>query len=98
MMQTTMKHNIVTMNTIVLVMVLVATASCNGQGAPEAEATNFVTKNVSLPIGEIVPELGNSIMIIYQAANGDYWFGSDVDGVYAYDGKHHTLQHQRRIV
>lgn len=26
-------------------------------------------------------------MLIFQATNGDYWFGSDADGIYRYDGK-----------
>lgn len=38
-------------------------------------------------IGTKVSELSKSILIIYHASNGDYWFGSDVDGVYRYDGK-----------
>ncbi len=38
-------------------------------------------------IGNTVSEMSNSILLIYQAENGDYWFGSDIDGVYRYDGK-----------
>jgi ligand-binding sensor domain-containing protein len=37
--------------------------------------------------GKTVTELGNSIFIVFQAKNGDYWFGTDVDGAYRYDGK-----------
>jgi len=37
-------------------------------------------------IGVSVSNLSKSIIIIYQANNGDYWFGSDVDGVYRYNG------------
>lgn len=39
-------------------------------------------------IGDTVLTLGKSVFVIYQASNGHYWFGSNVDGVYRYDGKH----------
>lgn len=38
-------------------------------------------------IGSPVSALSKSILIVYQATNGDYWFGSDRDGVYRYDGE-----------
>jgi ligand-binding sensor domain-containing protein len=41
--------------------------------------------------GNTVSELSNSILLIYQASNGDYWFGSDADGVYRYNGS--TIVH-----
>lgn len=37
--------------------------------------------------GEIVSELGKSVMYVFQAKNNDYWFGSNDRGVYRYDGK-----------
>lgn len=37
--------------------------------------------------GEIVTELDKAIMHVFQAKNGDYWFGSKERGVYRYDGK-----------
>jgi hypothetical protein len=37
--------------------------------------------------GEIVSELDPAIWRVYQAKNGDYWFGSKDRGVYRYDGK-----------
>ena len=54
--------------------------SCNGQ-----------SRKTSAAIGHTVSELSKSILLIYQAKNGDYWFGSDVEGVYRYDGK--TINH-----
>jgi ligand-binding sensor domain-containing protein len=58
---------------------LAKVAACFGQeGAPAG-------------VGETVSELGNSIFIVFQAENGDYWFGTDRDGAYRYDGK--TLTH-----
>lgn len=44
------------------------------------------TKSVS-NVGTSVSELSKSILVVFQASNGDYWFGSDADGVYRYNGK-----------
>lgn len=41
--------------------------------------------------GTIVPELSKSIFLIFQDKKNVYWFGSDGQGVYRYDGK--TLVH-----
>lgn len=52
--------------------------ACNGQ----KPATNP---------GKTVSRLSNSIIIIFQSADGDYWLGSDKDGLYKYNGK--TITH-----
>lgn len=54
--------------------------SCQGQSQKSTVNT-----------GNAVPALSKSILLIFQAKNGDYWFGSDADGVYRYDGK--TITH-----
>jgi len=54
--------------------------SCNGQ-----------SQKSPVKIGKTVSELSKSILLVYQATNGDYWFGSDIDGIYRYDGK--TITH-----
>jgi hypothetical protein len=41
----------------------------------------------ALAKGEIVSELDKAVMHVFQAKNGDYWFGSKDRGVYRYDGK-----------
>ncbi len=38
-------------------------------------------------IGQSVSEIGASCWIVFQAGNGDYWFGGDSSGIYRYDGK-----------
>lgn len=56
--------------------------SCQGQNISHRDdGANQVA------IGEKVSQLSNSILIVFQSQNGDYWFGSDEDGVYRYDGK-----------
>lgn len=37
--------------------------------------------------GTVVPEVSRACWYVFQAKNGDYWFGSDGQGVYRYDGK-----------
>ncbi|MFT3882657.1 MAG: two-component regulator propeller domain-containing protein [Gemmatales bacterium] len=37
--------------------------------------------------GKVVPELGNSALIVFLDKNNHYWFGSDGQGLYRYDGK-----------
>lgn len=56
--------------------VFIFLTSCNGQSQKATES-----------IGNTVSELSKSILLVYQATNGDYWFGSDTDGVYRFDGK-----------
>jgi ligand-binding sensor domain-containing protein len=60
-------------------------ASCTAPTTSGSGKSAMVSQPAA--IGETVAALGNSILIVYQAVNGDYWFGSDVDGVYRWDGK-----------
>lgn len=56
--------------------------SCNGQTSmQQAPETAYIVK------GDTVPELGSSIMAVYQDKKDVYWFGSWETGVYKYDGK-----------
>ena len=41
----------------------------------------------SYTLGETVTTLSNSLILVFQSQNGDYWFGSDKNGVYRFDGK-----------
>lgn len=62
--------------------------SCNAQATKSNEPK---TGGKAEGNGVTVSHLSQSILIIFQATNGDYWFGSDVDGVYRYNGK--TILH-----
>jgi len=55
--------------------------ACNGQIASKNIGGNSTSK-----VGETVSELSNSLLIVFQASNGSYWFGSDNDGFYKVDG------------
>lgn len=55
--------------------------SCKGQ----QEATD--TKVKSIPLGKIVTSLSPSIWTVFQDSKGNYWFGSNKEGLFCFDGK-----------
>lgn len=71
------------------IVVLLHGAPAAGQapgGAP-ASGTGADTSHAPSAKGTVVTEVSRSCWYVFQAKNGDYWFGSDGDGVYRYDGK-----------
>jgi len=67
---------------LLLFCILNLLPSCNGQN-------NSVSNNriSTITLGDTVSQLSKSILTVFQATNGDYWFGSDTNGVYRFDGK-----------
>lgn len=65
------------------------TASSAGQEKNPDPTSAQKANDQSGPVakGEIVSELGKSVMYVFHAKNNDYWFGSNDRGVYRYDGK-----------
>lgn len=63
-------------------LILFFITSCNAQASSKKES-----KTTLIPLGDTVSQLSNSVLIVFQASNGDYWFGSDTDGVYKFDEK-----------
>ncbi len=65
--------------------VLVILTSCNGQ----TKNNSFNTKslNDSIAIGNTVNKLGDHLWYVFQDKKNNYWFGSNGEGVYRYDGK-----------
>jgi ligand-binding sensor domain-containing protein len=74
------------LNLLFLICILGNFTSCNGQNSFHATDQGATTA-----IGEIVSELSSSLIIVFQASDGKYWFGSDKDGLYGVDGK--TITH-----
>ncbi|MBK9544188.1 MAG: hypothetical protein IPO49_18045 [Bacteroidetes bacterium] len=70
------------MKIVLFLSILKMLTSCNGQQPAQIDAQNF-----SKAIGDTVSELSNSIILVFQARNGTYWFGSDKDGLFSFDGK-----------
>lgn len=76
-----MKRIKITLNTILLFSILTMFTPCIGQNASQhANAGQRQT------ICDTVSELSKCIMFIFQASNGDYWFGCDGEGIFRYDG------------
>jgi ligand-binding sensor domain-containing protein len=73
--------------------------SCNTQNKPEdtkitpTEQSTLAetTANSNLFEANKVTELGKNILCIYQDRKGHYWFGTQNQGVYRYDGKNLIL-------
>ncbi|MEL7421983.1 MAG: two-component regulator propeller domain-containing protein [Bacteroidota bacterium] len=60
--------------------------SCNGQAKLTAEQADLEVAS-QITIGDTVAAIGNSAMIIFQDSRSNYWFGSNGQGAFRYDGK-----------
>lgn len=67
-------------------LTMVAAAWIASHSLPQG-ATAEVEGTVPLVAGEVVTELSKKTWAVFQTRNGDYWFGSNGDGAYRYDGK-----------
>lgn len=77
------------MNTFFIISILITFISCNGQSKESTE--NKIEQATPVIIGDTVSDIGKNIDRILQDKNGDYWFASNGEGAYRYDGK--TLTH-----
>lgn len=62
-----------------LLLLSIFISSCNAQGKRKNATT--------ISIGDTVSTIDTALWIIFQDKNDVYWFGSDGQGVYRYDGK-----------
>lgn len=69
------------MKILLTVFISSSVISCNGQLKSDSE------QNKTTEIGTIVSELDNQIWAIFQDSKGNYWFGSNGNGIYEFDGK-----------
>jgi len=80
-----------TLNTILFFSMLTIFTSCNGQKS--SHTTNGILNNENvIPIlsgtkGDTVSEIDKSIWYIFQDKHNNFWFGSNGQGVYRYDGQ-----------
>ncbi|MFH1119935.1 MAG: two-component regulator propeller domain-containing protein [Bacteroidota bacterium] len=79
-----MNLKIMTLTIALLLSILTAFTSCNGQNTPRIEKTVI---NETIATGDTVQKPGDSLWYIYQDKKNNYWFGSNGEGVYRYDGK-----------
>lgn len=67
---------------LILLSILTVLTSCNGQN------TSHIADNSStITGGDTVSATHDSILVIFQDKNNNYWFGSNGHGVYLYRGK-----------
>lgn len=66
-----------------LATTIIALVACTGQNT----AVNNPTSPVNPPLFDTVQTLSDSIWYIFQDSKNNYWFGSNGEGVYKYDGK-----------
>src|ERR1041385_2209607 len=72
-----MKFKIMRLNTILLSSILAIFSSSNKRSASQIEHNKSIT-------GDTVSETADSILVIFQDRNNNYWFGSNGHGVYRY--------------
>ncbi|MBL7923352.1 MAG: hypothetical protein JNL88_04050 [Bacteroidia bacterium] len=78
-----------TLSTLLISLLVSAFVSCQGQDQKASAVKTEAT--LSLPPGDTVSGLGKDMDCILQDRKGHYWFASNGEGVYRYDGK--TLLH-----
>lgn len=78
--------NILKINIILLLCVFCFTSSCQFQ-KKESDNTRISNQKIIQEIGTNVMELDSSITTIFQDSQNNYWFGSERQGAYYYDGK-----------
>lgn len=72
------------LKTILLYTIMLAYMACNGQ---QKSHSIPVTKPTTIQLGDTVKQLSQKMWYVIQAKNNVYWFGSNGDGIFRYDGK-----------
>lgn len=80
-----MKEIIMTLNTILLFSILMVFTSCNGQNKEKVEGKSETTTEII--VGDTVSEIGKNIRCIFQDSKNNFWFATDGEGVFKYDGE-----------
>ena len=74
---------------LLTVLLALTTAVASGDDESSSDVPpqngNGTDSNESVAEGEMVSELGKSVMYVFQARNDDYWFGSNDVGRYHSD-------------
>lgn len=71
------------LNSITLFFVLTTFVSCNGQNQKVSEHQT----QQAITIGDTVSMIGKNIRCIFQDNQNNFWFASDGEGLFKYDGK-----------
>ena len=73
-----------------------AIACCSCTEIQQVQTTSVTPQHTISVAGDTVSKIGGNIDCIFQDRQGNYWFGSNGEGVYRYDGNtitHITQQH-----
>lgn len=73
------------LNIFLIFSVLTTLTSCNGQTKNKASNADELRQNTAQ--GDTVNNLGDHLWYVFQDKKNNYWFGSNGEGVYRYDGK-----------
>jgi ligand-binding sensor domain-containing protein len=73
------------LNTVLVFSIWITFAACNAQSQKPFETKTI--QSPSITIGNPVSDLGKNIDCMLQDKAGNYWFASNGEGVYRYDGK-----------
>ncbi|RYD78689.1 MAG: hypothetical protein EOP53_10805, partial [Sphingobacteriales bacterium] len=80
-----MNQLIIPFHTILLFSIMPVFLSCSSRNHAVAEDKKEITTSVK--IGDTVSALDKSIYCIFQDSKNNFWFASNVEGIYRYDGK-----------
>ncbi len=75
------------LNTLLFLSILTLLTSCNGQTIYQTDNKVLNDRYASIAVGAKVSELDKTIWVVFHDSKNNYWFGSDGQGVYRYDGK-----------
>lgn len=73
------------LKTLLFFSILTILISCNGQTKNNASKVEVLNKHIAQ--GDTVNKLGEHLWYVFQDKNNNYWFGSNGEGVYRFDGK-----------
>lgn len=76
----------VKLNTILIVSLLTPFTPSNAPGTSQVDNDALNDQLTPTAKGEVVAELARSIWYVFQDSKDNYWFGSDGQGVYRFDG------------
>jgi ligand-binding sensor domain-containing protein len=71
--------------TLLFLIILTLLTSCKGQ--TKNNTSNAHGVNEQLALGDTVKKTANHLWYVFQDKRNNYWFGSNGEGVYRYDGK-----------
>jgi ligand-binding sensor domain-containing protein len=78
---------LIIMNSILCCCILVAFSSCSGQSMAQSANSAINKSDLITARGETVSSISKGALYVFQDRNNNYWFGSDGEGTYRYDGK-----------